>query len=506
MAKNRAFILTGFITLLFTLIFYHQLVGLNLLLFELFLIPFFLWQAGVKKLTANGWVLTSGVAVTAIFTLIHASAYVITMNIVALFLWIGWLLLPAGRSFVSFALLAIGNLGQAPVNAMSQILSGMSNHKRISHLFKQLAYLILPLFVVFFFLVLYSSSNPWFAQILDRILQLPDKWITFLLQYINFSLAGVIVLGFCTGILFVFRTRKEQITAWDENTSEDLKRRHQKKRGRLFHFLALKSEFRAGVFLLIMLNLLLLLQNVLDIWFVWIHFEWNGQYLRQFVHEGTFMLILSILISIGIILWLYRGNLNFIPGNRYLRQLSYAWLVQNMILAISVAVRNGWYIYYFALAYKRIGVFIFLALTLVGLITVFIKVVRCKTPFYLLRVNAIFAFVLLIMTSLVNWDGVIARYNFSHYQHAFVHLDWLCTLSDKALPYLDKSKEELAQIRQIQDKNFEFDHKYMSPDKYYEIIQQRKKVFVSDFEQRNFLSFNLYDYQAFLLVKSAGKK
>jgi hypothetical protein len=110
------------------------------------------------------------------------------------------------------------------------------------------------------------------------------------------------------------------------------------------------------------------------------------------------------------------------------------------------------------------------------------------------------------MTSLVNWDGVIARYNFSHYQHAFVHLDWLCTLSDKALPSLDKSKEELSQIRQIQDKNFEFDNKYMSPDMYYEVIQQRKKGFVRDYEQRSFLSFNLCDYQAFLSLNPAGKK
>lgn len=506
MTKNRAFILTGFITLLFTLLFYHQMVGLNLLLFELILIPLFLWQTGIRKLTANGWLLTAGVALTAIFTLIHASAFVITMNIAALFLWIGWLLLPSGRSFVSFAWLAVENLGRAPVNGLSQILTSMGDHGSIRLRIRQLAYIIVPLFLGCFFLLLYATANPWFEKILIRILEFPEKWITLLLNHINFSLTGVLVLGFATSVLFVFRKREKNIAAWDENTTEYLQRYRLKKRIRPFHFLVLKNEYRAGMFLLIILNLLLLLQNVLDIWFVWIHFEWNGQYLRQFVHEGTFMLILSILISIGIILWLYRGNLNFIPGNRYLRQLSYAWLLQNMILVISVAVRNGWYIYYFALAYKRIGVFIFLALTLIGLITVFIKVLRCKTPFYLLRINALAVFILLMITSLVNWDGVIARYNFSHYQHAFVHLDWLCTLSDKALPSLDKSKEELAQIRQIQDRNFEFDNKYMSPDKYNEIIQQRKKEFVIDFEQRSFLSFNLGDYQAFLSINPAGKK
>ena len=506
MENWRAYLLTGFIAMLFTLLFYHQLIGLNLLVFELVLLPIVIWHAPVGTFTTNGWIITTGVAATAIFTFVHASSFVITMNLVALFLWIGWLLLPNGRSMVSFAGLAFGNLILAQVNAFNRALAGRNNYRRTQHRIRQAAYLILPLFLILFFIVIYRVSNPHFAIILDKILSYPDKWLNLLWPYVNFSLTCVMVLGIFTAVLFVFRKRNEMIPAWDVQTNENLYRQRREGVAPSFRMLALKNEYRAGVFLLIILNLLILLQNVLDIWYVWFQFEWNGEYLRQFVHEGTYLLILSILISIGIILWLYRGNLNFFPGNRILRSLSYAWLIQNMILVVSVAIRNGWYINYFALAYKRIGVFIFLVLTLVGLITVLIKVSRHKTPFYILRVNSLAAFILLVVTSLVNWDVVIARYNFAQYERSFVHLDWLCTLSDKALPFLDKSNAELAKIRQVQDRNFTFDHRYMSPEKYHEIIQQRKRDFIRDWNQRSILSFNMADYKAYLQLTGLVSK
>jgi len=412
MTNLRAYLFTGFIALLFTLLFYNQLIGLNLLLFELVLIPLILWHTPVKAFTVNGWVITTGVAVTAIFTVIHASCFVITMNLVAIFLWSGWLLLPGGRSMVSFAGLSVGNLFLAPANAFNLILAGRSNHQRLKHRIRQVAYFIFPLFIILLFVVMYGSSNPHFAIILDKLLSVPDKWLNLIWTIINFRFASVLFLGILTGVLLVFRDKKEMIPEWDGHSGEILHRQHRKRVTPSFHMLALKSEYHAGMFLLIILNLLILLQNVLDIWFVWFHFEWNGQYLRQFVHEGTYLLIFSILISIGIVLWIYRGNLNFIPGNRLLRYLSYAWIIQNMMLVVSVAVRNAWYINHFALAYKRIGVFVFLLLTFIGLITVLIKVSRLKTPFFLLRVNSLVAFILLVMASLVDWDVVICPLQF----------------------------------------------------------------------------------------------
>jgi hypothetical protein len=109
---------------------------------------------------------------------------------------------------------------------------------------------------------------------------------------------------------------------------------------------------------------------------------------------------------------------------------------------------------------------------------------------------------ILIVASLFNWDTIIARYNFSHYKQSFVHLDWLCTLSDKALPELDKSPEFLREVRQCQDQQFSFEMAYMSPDKYLEIIAKRKLEFRKKMEGRSILSWNLAESGAMKKIDS----
>jgi hypothetical protein len=56
------------------------------------------------------------------------------------------------------------------------------------------------------------------------------------------------------------------------------------------------------------------------------------------VHEGTYLLILCILMAMGVLLWFFRGNLNFLPDNERLRWLAHLWLAQNAMLALSVGV------------------------------------------------------------------------------------------------------------------------------------------------------------------------
>ena len=52
-------------------------------------------------------------------------------------------------------------------------------------------------------------------------------------------------------------------------------------------------------------------------------------------------------------------------------------------------------------------------------------------------------------------------------------------LSDNALPYLDKSKRELAKIDSWQPGRFPFRNQYISSDEYYDRIQIRKDHFIS---------------------------
>jgi len=172
--------------------------------------------------------------------------------------------------------------------------------------------------------------------------------------------------------------------------------------------------------------------------------------------------------------------------NRFLKWLSYVWLVQNAMLIVSVAIRNYWYIYYFSLAYKRIGVFIFLILVAYALYSVFLKVRDKKSTFYLMKTNAFVIVLVLTLSSFVNWDNVIAEYNFKHSDRAFLHLDFLSTLSDKALPYLDKDMGELSRIDNLQKKKFLFDEEYMNTYEFKKKIEKRNCCFSKNGKRKGF--------------------
>ena len=92
---------------------------------------------------------------------------------------------------------------------------------------------------------------------------------------------------------------------------------------------------------------------------------------------------------------------------------------------------------------------------------------------------------------------MIARYNFRHADQAFLHLEYLAGLSDKALPYLDKPLPELLKIDEIQRVKFPAEQIYMSPNDYFELIQYRKQAFKTHWESKSWLAWNLPEYLAY---------
>jgi hypothetical protein len=127
------------------------------------------------------------------------------------------------------------------------------------------------------------------------------------------------------------------------------------------------------------------------------------------------------------------------------------WVVQNFILGISVFLRNYHYISFHGLAYKRIGVIVFLVLVLIGLVTLFVKLRERKSFFYLVRVNGWAAFAVLVGLTLVDWDSFIVRTNLRHTNPGEIDIDNYLAMSDKVLPLLyadiDLVEEQMARHR-----------------------------------------------------------
>lgn len=492
--------------LLVTFLFYKQALGLNLLIYEFLVIGYLAFTKQLKFRGVNQIITVSGVVLTSLFTVIHHSTLSFVVNAFVFILFIGVVIAPELRSLISSFKLSITNLFKAPSNYWEEYTINKASKKTSRVNFRRLSMFLVPLLIIIAFIGLYSWSSPKFGAFIESIVSTVAEKVSFLTQYVDFWLIVTFIIGVFISVFIFIRRRTTSIIKDENNQSDDLIRKrttHPKE----FKFIALKNEKRSAVFLFISLNVLLLLLNTLDIDSVWMNFEWEGQYLKQFVHFGTYILIVTILLSIALVLYFFRRNLNFYQKNKTLKVLCYIWLAQNILLAISVGIRNWHYIEHFALAYKRIGVLFFLLLAVFGLITVGVKIRKRKSHFYILRVNALAWVLVFVLASGFNWDRIIAKYNFSNAEHSFVHLNFLASLSDSALPELDKSKQELSKIRVEQVKKFSahsrsssfdlFSKTYLTPDQYRAEIYHRKKAFKRKWESKGFLSWNLAEYQSY---------
>ena len=137
---------------------------------------------------------------------------------------------------------------------------------------------------------------------------------------------------------------------------------------------------------LIALNALLLCVNLLDINVFFLERNAMNSDYSSMLHKGTWILIFSIILSAIIVLYIFRKNLNFYPKNKSLKIATYIWICQNVLLTCSVLMRVYHYVIHHGLAYKRIGVVIFVSATLFGLATLIFKV-KAKKNKYLFTQN-----------------------------------------------------------------------------------------------------------------------
>ncbi len=487
-------------SILLTALFHRHYWGLNVLLFDCGLLVYLLITSQLKLKGFIPLVITMSFFLTSLAVVFTSSALAVLVHIITFMALTGLHVYPDVRSIASSLGLAITHL----FTAQSQFIGGLAkldlNGFRVGVFFRKLLVFVIPVLIILVFVLIYRQANPVFDDFAFRIFDSISVFFSKLFRGFDALLIVTFVISLFISNFLVLRSDALGIGKIDLFASELLIRKRPVKPYN-FKKTGLRSEIRAGVFLFFVLNAILLIVNVIDINWVWLNFEWDGNYLKQFVHEGTYLLIISILISIALVLFFFRGNLNFYSRNKLIRYLSYIWLAQNVILAISVAVRNVWYIEYYALAYKRIGVFVFLILTLFGLLSVLYKVHRGKSIFWLFKFNSLIAFIVLVLFSTFNWDGIIANYNVKHAGKSFLHLDFISTLSDKVLPVIDLNSAYLKEIIGRQENRYPSNMRYMSPDQYVNIISNRKQVFIKRWETSDWLEWNLPDYLAYKKLK-----
>lgn len=342
--------------------------------------------------------------------------------------------------FVFFAfLLGLWSLATGWLSALRQLPLFAWKRSLAWPLLRGAGLIVLPLLITIPFFALYYQANTAFAHFFEQLAR-PFQHLFSWSWTFDSDLLFLTLLGglLAVAVLYPNRWIPGFLPRFDEQLQWRLQRRRYRwlvlsdMLGIAFRTLALRREYRIGLLSLAALNVLLLIANATDLRFVWLAAgSRSAAELSRYVHEGTYALIASLLLAMVVVLYFFRGNLNFYTQAYRLRLLAQAWLLQNAMLAASVGMRNAHYIQQYGLAYGRIMVAFFLLLVFIGLASLFVKVREKKTIAFILQINFSAALLALLLFSAANWDVLITRWNLRYTQADWSYLTE--ELSDKNL-------------------------------------------------------------------------
>ena len=489
-------ILLIFGSIAFNFFFWEETFGINLLLFSLLIIGTTIYTHKKAKYSRPFIYTAIGVLISGIAVSYHCSDMAKFTNITSTLLMIGFANQSKLRTPFYALPTSIANYFKLPKTFYRDIKNLGLLTVRSKSILHYTKLTLIPIAFLILFYMLFKTANPIFKEYTDLIYLSLSEWFTSLFMHISFPWVlftswGVSIVGWV-----VYKSDIKYFIQKEVRLSNTINRSKSKqsKANNLFPVgnknkqspMALKHEYQTALILICLVNVLLFIVNAIDINWIWFNFEYSGDInLSEFVHEGTYLLILSILISIGTILYFFRKNLNYLSGNGTLVVAASIWILQNIILVFSVAIRNIHYITHYGLAYKRIGVFIFLGLTTYGLITLFLKIKNKNSSFFILRHNSWSIYCAFVFMSIINWDMLIVKHNINHSERNNIDIEFLLSLSDKTLPVIDQNIELLDSPQAGLNKHYR--------DRY----NERIKELLQNKKETSWLSWNLLEEKAF---------
>lgn len=506
--KSNLYLLSALLGgLLFSFLFWQQELALNLLIYSIYLLVITFVNPDVIKTTK---LKIYGLAhlIAAILVVINSSDLSIVTYYISLLLFIGFAHNQQIRTVFTAFVAALLQIVTVPFNAIQHLSKVSVGNFKLKPLFTLIKYIFIPVIIVTIFACLYAAASNVFAHYAEVMLTNIGNFFDNILHFFFSDLSIERIVHFCFGLVL---TSGLLLAFFDKSLEKaELKCKDQLLRIRrglgrktiwyniietfsgnlLTRKMALKTEYIVGVISFVALNLLLLLLNTIDITTLWFGYEPSGNFSGE-LHQGTNALIFSIIMAMAVILYYFRGNLNFYHKSKTLRLLAYTWMVQNFILIISVIIRDGYYIEFHGLTHKRIGVLVFALLCIIGLATVYLKVAKQKTIFYLFKMNGNIWFALLLTFNVVNWDILIVKYNLNHVDAVSIDPYYLTSLSEKTLPFLDKNRSKIHPPTQNDTETAKVDH---PQEVLMQKLDRRIGYFKERYEKSSWLSWNLQDW------------
>lgn len=388
-------------SLIFALLFYNESVGVNLAIFGLLLTGAICYFFQDRFTDRSHLILV----VTSVLSCLafawygdFASFFALAMSILFLQFKTQDAKLKIILVFPLVFLNAFTTLGR--VFMFSQWLPERKIHNNFAK--KMVAYFVIPAIFLVLFFTAYSFGSTHFSSLLtDYTVDLDIVQVTLigiLGFYISFSFWNYWVPGTCY--------EKKEILDNDFTDINEIKNQS------TFSFLDLEFERKSGEITLVLLNFMLL------IFIVTYNYEQFFEVVEKTklssgTHERVNAVIFSIIMAVGVILFYFKGGFNFDKKAANLKKLSQIWIILNGILIVSTIIKNSEYVSFFGLTYKRLGVYAFLILAIIGLVFTFLKIRKQKTNAYLVNQMVWYFYGTILLCSFVNWGNLITNYNIS---------------------------------------------------------------------------------------------
>lgn len=437
---------------LYQLLFWQVGIGLNLALFSLYLVVAVnvlenRWQKWLKEPKS---LVELSILMLSAATVWHAADWTIFVLILIWFLWLGYRYFPDWKSLHYAALQSLLAISYIPENIKTDITFKGKARKRKA-IIRWITISIVPFAVFLIFFAIYFKASAAFRDFSNEFVRFFDSFFYDIFSKLNVWWIFFIAWGIFLAMWTFFGRNTFWLIKKEHAEQEEIKRT--RKRLLVDRIISintglhqkLKDEFRAGLLLIFLVNALLFLVNILDLRLISHDYSsLSAAEISEMVHSGTYLLIFSIMLSIGILLFIFRSNQNFFPNKKYLQIAAYVWIAQSVVLTFSVAIRNYHYIQQFGLAYKRIGVIFFLMLVVFGLVSLWLKIRTKRSAFYMLRVNGWAMLFVVTFSALFNWDIIIAQYNINNSNTKNVDVDYILRMAPKVLPYINDNQQFLS--------------------------------------------------------------
>lgn len=289
--------------------------------------------------------------------------------------------------------------------------------------------------IVGLFVLLYGTANPIITDFLSKLEFIEIEWKLFRNAFWYLVLFyGLVVIYPNKGIQ---RRNQIDLVLHEENFKTKT-----------------PEEFLIGKISLWALSGILLLMNLMDLFVLSTQRLPEGISYSQYLHQGFNTLLVSLLLAIVLILYFFRGALNFHESLKQLQTAAKQWIYQNLLLSVVTGIKLFLYINEYGLTYKRIAVLLFLICAVLGLALSF---QRLNAPYRNLKIlnrMALAAYISAFAFSLIPYDLVISRYNLSYVKEPDLnYLIWLDRPDFKAM--YDFTKDPLSPYHQVHDRVYQ---------------------------------------------------